>query len=177
MLVLAKAREMDALAKNESKVSKLLEKKAQKLADGGAFDPIGLTDARDRALSSIVRRRGQPHFRKRLLAAYESRCAISGCNVEAVLDAAHIVPYSGPETNHPANGLLLRTDLHTLFDLRLITVHPTSRTVLVSPSLRGTSYEQYRGTRIRVPSDPECCPGEKALEWHWRECRLNPDVE
>ena len=53
----------------------------------GCLRPEGVADARERVLSSIVRRRGQPAFRQRLLAAYNGRCAITGCDVEAVLDA------------------------------------------------------------------------------------------
>ena len=82
----------------------------------GQSDPGGIEDARTRVLSSIVRRRGQPLFRKRLLKAYDRRCAFTGCAVEALLEAAHIVPYRGSDTNHIANGLLLRADLHTLFE-------------------------------------------------------------
>ena len=50
---------------------------------------------------------------------YEGKCAVTGCDVPDVLQAAHIFPYMGPETNHPSNGLL-RADIHTLFDLGLI---------------------------------------------------------
>jgi hypothetical protein len=68
----------------------------------------GGSDARDRTLASIVRRRGQPQFRERLLAIYDGRCAISGCNAVEALEAAHISPYKGRHTNHPQNGLLFR---------------------------------------------------------------------
>ena len=65
----------------------------RKLDEEGAFDPEGATDARERILSSVVRRRGQPAFRDCLLAAYQMRCAISGCDFVPVLEAAHITPY------------------------------------------------------------------------------------
>ena len=121
------------------------------------------------AMSSIVMRMGQPAFRQRLLLAYNGRCAITGCGLEHVLDAAHITPYKGPETNHPANGLLLRTDLHTLFDLKLVAIDVTTMTVLVSPSLGGTCYEEYRGRPIEVPADPSSRPSREALEQHRHE--------
>lgn len=139
---------------------------AQRLADAGFFDPQGITDARERILASIVRRQGQPAFRRHLLLVYKGQCAITGCNVEAVLDAAHIVPYNGPETNHPGNGLLLRTDLHTLFDLGLVAIDTESMTVLVSPVLAGTCYEDYRERRIRIPEDGASCPSREALDQH-----------
>ena len=78
--------------------------------------------------------------------------------MEDVLEAAHIIAYKGPETNHLENGLLLRADMHTLFDLKLIAIDATSMTVLVSPSLMGTCYEEYRGQPIVVPADPACRP-------------------
>ncbi len=99
--------------------AKLLAKKAKQLTDEGVFDLSEISDARERTLSAIVRRRGQPAFRRRVLAAYNGRCAITRCPLDYVLDAAHIVPYKGPKTHHVGNGLLLRTDLHTLFDLQI----------------------------------------------------------
>jgi hypothetical protein len=157
----------DTPAENET--TRLLSAVTSRLAEAGAFNPDGIVDARERVAASIVRRRGQPAFRKQLLAAYHGQCAITGCDVEAVLDAAHIMPYLGPQTNHPANGLLLRTDLHTLFDLGMVAIDVETMTVLVSPSLAGTSYEQLGGTPISMPLDTGCRPSPEALEQHRRE--------
>jgi hypothetical protein len=192
LLALKKSREVDALVKRERAISRgasdsdgeddefafesetnaLLDSVAQQLDEAGAFDPTEIADGRERVLSSIVRRRGQPAFRQRLLTAYESRCAITGCDVEAVLDAAHIVPYMGPETNHPGNGLLLRTDLHTLFDLKLVAVDAATMTLLVSSLLDNTCYEQYRGSAIRIPNDHDTQPSREALRQHRIESGL-----
>ncbi len=49
-----------------------------------------------------------------LLKAYSGRCAVTGCDAEPALEAAHLRPYKGPESNTAANGLLLRSDIHTL---------------------------------------------------------------
>jgi hypothetical protein len=136
------------------------------LAQEGAFDPTGIKDARTRILSSIVRRQGQPAFRRRLLSAYNRRCAITGCSVESVLEAAHIVPYKGEITNRPENGILLRADFHTLFDLRLIAVDEVTMRLLVSPRLNGTGYEKYRGKQVRVPKDVYNRPSREAIEQH-----------
>lgn len=68
----------------------------EKQIDGkSGFDPTSIKDARTRVLAAIVRSRGQPAFRKALLSAYDSRCQISDCRVEAVIEAAHIIPYQG----------------------------------------------------------------------------------
>lgn len=110
-----------------------------------------LEDSRDRVVTSIVRRRGQPEFRRLLLDSYGGTCAISGCDAEAALEACHIRPYKGPQTNSLSNGLLLRSDLHTLFDLGLLAVDTASMTVVLAPELEGTSYGEFIGTPVSVP--------------------------
>jgi hypothetical protein len=144
----------------------------QKLLDQNAFDPVSIKDGRTRIERSIVQRRGQPAFRMRLLSAYNGRCAISGCKVEEILEAAHIVPYRGSQTNHPANGLLLRTDIHTLFDVHLIAVDSKMMCLLTSPKLKGTEYEKYAGKPIAVPGDLTCRSSQKALESHRKKSKL-----
>lgn len=127
------------------------------------FDPQDVVDGRDRILASIVRRRGQPEFRRKLLEAYGGRCAITSCDVEDALEAAHIVPYRGPETNHPANGILLRADIHTLFDLGLLAIDTSTMTVVVAPSLTGTTYAGLAGKRLRLPELRDLLPSMEAL--------------
>jgi len=133
-----------------------------------AFDAHGVIDARERVLAQIVRRRGQRQFREKLLAAYDRRCAITGCDQVEVLEAAHIVPYMGPATDDVQNGLLLRADIHTLFDLGLLTVEPEALEVLLAPSLSTTSYRELVGVRARRPSDPRQSPSPDALAIHTR---------
>jgi putative restriction endonuclease len=91
-------------------------------ANAKAFDPGNIMDGRERIVASIVIRRGQPEFRRILIRAYKGRCAVSGCDAIEVLEAAHIMPYLGQDTNHPSNGILLRADIHTLFDLGLLSI-------------------------------------------------------
>lgn len=138
----------------------------------GVFDPTDTEDARKRTLSNIVRRQGQTKFRTQLLTLYGHRCAVSGCKVEAVLEAAHITPYLGPKTDHPTNGLILRGDLHTLFDLGLIAVETKAMTVLVSTVLDGTEYESYRGKPLHLPTEKSGQPSPAALEKHRNESGL-----
>ncbi len=99
-----------------------------------------------------------------MLAAYQGTCAVSGCDAVEALEAAHIIAYLGPETNDVTNGLLLRADIHTLFDLGLIVVQPNDHRVLVSKRLRGTSYESLAGQVIRLPTDLADHPSRQALE-------------
>lgn len=135
------------------------------LVDPGEFNVANLEDLRQRTAAQIVRRRGQLQFRRKLLDLYGGRCAISGCDAPDALEAAHIVGYLGPATNHPANGLLLRADLHTLFDLGLISI-AADYTVLVSPSLMNTSYAEYANKSLLMPLEPEFHPSLEALAQH-----------
>jgi hypothetical protein len=127
------------------------------------FDPSDTRDGRKKIAQLVAIRQGQPAFRKALMAAYERRCAITGCIVEDVLEAAHISPYRGEHTNHVTNGMLLRADIHTLFDLGLIRVD-SDYNVTAHPSLKSV-YELPAS--IRLPGDPREHPNRDALATKW----------
>jgi len=132
----------------------------------GIFDPESIVDAREKTLTSIIRRRGQPKFRQMLLEAYDGKCAITDCCVEDTLEAAHIIPYLGTETNIIANGLLMRADIHILFDMGMIAVDTSNMTLLVSPGLQGTEYSVLAGKHLRFPEDQNLAPSTEALNRH-----------
>jgi hypothetical protein len=125
------------------------------------------TDEEEKQLVAIRTRRGQADFRSRLYCAYSATCAISGSTVEPLLEAAHIVPHA-LETNYAtSNGLLLRADIHTLFDLHLIAVDADGR-VAVSRSLEWTEYAQFRGRRLVTTSlDEAAQPAADQLKRHF----------
>jgi putative restriction endonuclease len=135
---------------------------------GGTFDPSLVEDERRRTLATITARRGQAVFRKQLLEAYRGRCALTGYDAEEALEASHIVPYRGAVTNHPSNGLLLRADLHTLFDLGLLALDEQRLTPLVSEELRSTSYAELimHGRALFLPELPHLRPSTLALKQH-----------
>lgn len=137
----------------------------QVLDNEGEFNPNDLKDARTRVLSSIVRRRGQPQFRKQLLEAYQGRCAVTACPLQQVLEAAHIHPYLGAETNVVSNGLLLRADLHTLFDLGLWWVNPVNLRIEISEALLGGEYGSIEGRSLALPKNESEHPSRSALEF------------
>ena len=126
-------------------------------------------DDRDYARRLIAVRRGQQAFRQRLLRAFDRTCCISGSRVEETLEAAHIRPYRGIGSHVQGNGLLLRADLHTLFDLCLVTVMPFG-TVRVSPGLRGSEYEDFDERQIRRPVEHAHAPMRDALAEHNSRC-------
>lgn len=136
------------------------------------FDPRNVLDARERTVAQIVQRRGQAEFRRELLVAYEGRCAVSDCDAEQALEAAHIRPYRGAQTDLVENGLLLRADLHTLFDVGLIAFEPESLTILLAPGLNSTSYSSMSGIRLRVPKHEALQPSPAALQAHREWCGL-----
>ena len=101
-------------------------------------------------LQKIISRPNQTALRKNLLDARKAICAITGPSVEKVLDAAHIKPFSidAPERDTPENTLLLRADVHWLFDKFLISVEPTSKTIVVARELSGSLYGKFSGQKI-----------------------------
>jgi putative restriction endonuclease len=109
----------------------------------------------DRVTRSILERRGQKRFREKLLAAYENLCAITADGPIDVLEAAHVEPYAISGSDHPSNGLLLRADIHTLFDLDLIKINPDSLQVEITATLVGSSYEFLDGRKIKDRVDGE----------------------
>ncbi|WP_392390827.1 HNH endonuclease [Micromonospora aurantiaca (nom. illeg.)] len=100
--------------------------------------------------------------------AYQGRCAITGTDAEAVLEAAHLLPCRGKDSNVLRNGVLLRADIHTLLDLRLIAIEPASRYVRVSRQLARTSYWDLKGVRLAEPTPQSQRPATAVLETMWR---------
>lgn len=130
------------------------------------FDPNSLQDARARALRLIVQRQGQAAFRRKMLQAYGGKCAVTRSTAIQTLEAAHIRPYTGQNANVVPNGLLLRADIHTLFDLGLVKVD-ADRRVWVSPVVDDRQYRALHGLPIHLPETAEDRPSLQALAWHW----------
>ncbi len=109
-------------------------------------------------------RPGQSKFRSDLKRNDGGRCCISQCGVSEALEGAHIDSYRSPASNHLCNGLLLRRDLHALFDWHLISVDPETRQVAVAKRLHGTEYEEFHG---RTLASGEQAPDPAALKRHF----------
>jgi len=118
-------------------------------------------------LREILSRRGQSAFRANLIQAYRSTCAISGCTDEAVLEAAHIRPHAEEPDYRTSNGLLLRADIHTLFDLYLVSVDPQKGRVAVAPELSDT-YRAFDGKPISLPTRDDDRPDPFGLMQHFQ---------
>jgi HNH endonuclease len=149
-----------------------LDRDADIAKDEGEFAPRGNLANRERALRSINARRGQPAFRNKLLNAYSSRCAMCGYDCLDALEAAHISGYWNEDSNHVQNGLLLRCDLHTLFDLGKIGVDPTNFSIVVSKQLMTTVYGKLSGRRLRLPARRVQWPSCEILRDHLKRWKL-----
>jgi putative restriction endonuclease len=118
-------------------------------------------------------RLGQGAFRIEVLEAYARRCAVTGERTLPALDAAHIRPYAELGPHSVENGLLLRKDLHALFDAGYVTV-TSSFELRVSRQIReqfenGRDYYALDGRELRVPALAAMRPSVEFLEWHGGE--------
>ncbi len=116
-------------------------------------------------------RLGQGAFRVMVTEAYHRRCAISGEKTLPALDAAHIQPYSQQGPHNPNNGLLLRQDIHTLFDRGYLTVSEDFH-VEVSKRIKedfgnGREYYSFHGRQLLVlPESAKERPSSQFIRWH-----------
>jgi putative restriction endonuclease len=140
---------------------------AQHLVDLDRFEED--TGSRYGEPQLIRPRLGQGTFRFAVMDAYGA-CAVTTEHSHPVLEAAHIRPYGEGGKHQVANGLLLRADLHRLFDTGYVTVTPEHR-LLVSPRLRdewhnGRQYYAMHGRQINLPTQTEHHPGVESLQFH-----------
>lgn len=126
---------------------------------------------RRHVLRAILERRGQPSFRLALIEAYGGRCAVTGCDAVEALEAAHIIPAAQGGASEPWNGLLLRSDIHTLYDLHLLGLEPDTKIVHLSRRLEYTNYSELAGCSLRSPENVTAAPALEALRIRWAEYR------
>jgi putative restriction endonuclease len=126
--------------------------------------------ARYGAAVEVHPRLGQGLFRVEVTDAYHRACAVTGEHSLPALEAAHIRPYVQGGEHRVDNGLLLRSDLHRLYDRGYVTVTP-DYVFRVSDRLRdefqnGRSYYGLDGAKIAVPERELWWPKRELLEWH-----------
>lgn len=116
-------------------------------------------------------RLGQGGFRTRVIDTYERRCAITGERSLPALEAAHIKPFSLVQQHEVSNGLLLRADIHKLFDGGYVSVTPDLK-FKVSDELRdrysnGRIYYELDNSALRMPQSQSDRPNPEYLDWHF----------
>jgi putative restriction endonuclease len=114
---------------------------------------------------------GQGSFRIVVTDAYDHRCALTGERTLPVLDAVHIKPYSVHNRHEVSNGMLMRSDLHRLFDEGYITIDPLDRRIQVSSRIReefenGKEYYKLHGQPVRDPKQAVYRLDVENLEYH-----------
>ena len=128
-------------------------------------------------VEAMVRRRiGQHRFRERLLERYGPTCAITGEQPDAVLDAAHLYSFAERGTHQENGGLLLRADVHRLFDRLLLTVDAKTWRSAVAPPLleRHRHLQELDGRPLVVPAGLRPDVGlvaehQRAARERWRD--------
>ena len=124
---------------------------------------------------AIQPRLGQGGFRVMVMDEYSRRCAITGEKTLPVLEAAHIKPYAENGPHQVSNGILLRSDLHTLFDAGYLTLTHEFN-VEVSRRIReefsnGREYYALHGRRLlSLPAKESDQLDPRFLEWHQNNC-------
>jgi putative restriction endonuclease len=132
----------------------------------GAYIPSG-DDNRSFLITKVAARPSQDVFRWDLFRIYGIRCMVTGCDVATAIEASHICPYRGEKDNHPENGILLRRDLHALYDEDLIGIDPRLLTIRLSKAIKGSFYEQYVGQSLFI-QDAALEPSRAALHLRWQ---------
>lgn len=115
-------------------------------------------------------RRGQPIFRKNLLEAYGHTCVLSGHGPAEVLEAVHIVPHAKSGINKLDNGLLMRADLHYLFDADLIKINPDTLKADVNPCLKDSPYYAFHGKKLQLRKNGSQISSE-FLKLRWNQTK------
>jgi len=128
--------------------------------------------ARYGAPTLVTPRLGQGAFRVAVTEAYGRQCAVTGGKVLPALDAAHIRPYGEGGFHTKPNGILLRKDIHSVFDAGYATVDDNFR-FLVSKKVKevfnnGEEYLRLDGTILRLPARKLDWPSPEFLQWHNR---------
>lgn len=142
------------------------------VSKAGTVTPFKLRDTAAAKRAAVIRkiRTGQSDFRKRLLETYGPVCAMTGPQIAETLQAAHIQPYVDAESNHICNGLILRADLHILFDLGFLTIDH-SCVVRVSKKLKGRdlAIDKLDGVSANLENSKGVAPSFEAIDFHFTE--------
>jgi len=144
----------------------------QRQIDRAGGTPLAAEEEARYGVQFLTRARlGQGAFRVLVTEAYARRCAVTGERTLPALEAAHIRPFAKSGPNLTANGLLMRSDLHKLFDLGYISITPDLH-VEVSRKIKeeyenGRDYYALHGKALVVtPAAPNDRPSSQFLHWH-----------
>jgi hypothetical protein len=156
-----------ASAANHSAEKAACQELAEQLKTFADSHPALADDVR-RIVREIQARDGQQQFRQRLVTAYGGACVISECSILSALQAAHIRPFEGSSTHTVTNGLLMRSDLHALFDAHLLGIEPATLAVHFHPAIVASGdYEDFHGVTLQPPGLAQAAPDRAHLRKRW----------
>ena len=120
--------------------------------------------------STVWQRLGQGSFRILVTDTYQRQCAVTHEKALPALEAAHIRPVAEEGKHRIDNGLLLRSDVHKLFDAGYVTITPDYK-FRASRRLKdefhnGEEYFRLNGSPIWLPRNSDSCPNREFLQWH-----------
>jgi len=138
-----------------SEVSTLIQLKVDKTNTAASIKKINESALpaqveRKKKLAEILARPEQPLFRRNILIAFQNKCIITGVDLPDVLEAAHIIPVRKNGNDRIANGLCLRSDIHSLFDAGHLRIEPDGHLHLSDTARKERNYGALSG-RIRIP--------------------------
>ncbi|MDM3853879.1 MAG: HNH endonuclease [Aphanizomenon gracile PMC649.10] len=151
---------------NDEEINNYMDDTNDEIDDYTNLNLDSYMDKRERVTTEIVQRPEQAEFRRRLLNLYAGKCVITDYDVTTALIAAHIIPYKTSQDDKPSNGLLLRADIHLLFDHHLIGIDPMTMTVRISPRLVNTKYAELEGKKLNIQK-----VNKTSIQWHYDRCR------
>lgn len=137
-------------------------------------DSASIAAGRQAVMRLIEQRANQGRFRDAIIARDGRRCVVTGSRVPEVLEAAHLIPYASgdPQRDDPSNGILLKADIHLLFDRGLMAINPDTMTLSLSPRLQNTRYSGLaEHGRVRTSA------GVPFLRWHYDEFIKNTHLQ
>ncbi len=130
-----------------------------------------LIERREEVLRQVSLRRGQSKFREKLIKRYGACCQVTGCDILEIVEAAHIDPYCESEDNGVGNGLLLRSDIHTLFDLGYLAIEPSTLKIRLHSAIKGREYDQIDGADLLVNGTNGPAPSALDKRWSFYEAK------
>ncbi|MEB3288667.1 MAG: pentapeptide repeat-containing protein [Leptolyngbya sp.] len=122
------------------------------------------------SIQAALGRRVNYTLQRRLLDLYHNRCAITGCDIQPLLETVFVTNHDRERADHPSQCLVLRADLRTLYELKLLAIHPTTREVLLAPQLLNSDYGPLQGRRIAIPEQKIYHPSPGGLAQNLQDC-------
>lgn len=123
------------------------------------------------SIQAALSRRTQYSLQRKLLEVYEQQCAITGCKILPLLETVLIGGYDRTIPDHPSQGMVLRSDLKTLYELKLLAIHPQRLTVILAPSLLESDYGHLQDRSIHMPQQKIYQPDATSLANHLQACK------